>query len=152
MEESKMNIKRLAVDWAKDVFQLYGVDETKHGILEKRITSREKFAEFVAKLGPCGGKDLKPTISGVKPDVETLIVLAEETFQLHNQIHQMQALINQMKQEPTHLPKLPGPARYESAITHEKKNAFVFFNPINSAEKKVIPQTNNVRCNIKSNL
>lgn len=53
MEESKMNIKRLAVDLAKDVFQLYGVDESKHGTLEKRITSREKFAEFIAKLGPC---------------------------------------------------------------------------------------------------
>jgi transposase len=48
-----MNIKRLAVDLAKDVFQLYGVDEQKKTVIEKRIKSRQKFAEFVTKLGPC---------------------------------------------------------------------------------------------------
>lgn len=48
-----MNIKRLAIDLAKDVFQLYGVDEASRGVLEKRINNRQKFAEFVAKLGPC---------------------------------------------------------------------------------------------------
>lgn len=53
MEESKVNIKRLAVDLAKDVFQLYGVDVEGRGVLEKRITSRQKFVEFVAKLGAC---------------------------------------------------------------------------------------------------
>ncbi len=53
MEESGMNIKRLAIDLAKDVFQLYGVDEGKRGILEKRIKGRERFTEFVAKLGAC---------------------------------------------------------------------------------------------------
>ena len=53
MEESEMNIKRLAIDLAKDVFQLYGVDVNKQGVLEKRIHSRMKFMEFVAKLGPC---------------------------------------------------------------------------------------------------
>jgi transposase len=47
-----MNIKRLAVDLAKDVFQLYGVDEQGQKVLEKRLTSREKFTEFVVKLGP----------------------------------------------------------------------------------------------------
>ena len=53
MEESIMNIKRLAVDLAKDVFQLYGVDEQNKKVLEKRIKSRQKFAELVTKLGPC---------------------------------------------------------------------------------------------------
>jgi transposase len=48
-----MNIKRLAVDLAKDVFQLYGVDEQNKKVLEKRIKSRQKFVEFVTKLGPC---------------------------------------------------------------------------------------------------
>ena len=48
-----MNIKRLSIDLAKDVFQLYGVNEANQGVLEKRITSREKFAEFVAKISPC---------------------------------------------------------------------------------------------------
>jgi transposase len=48
-----MNIKRLAVDLAKDIFQLYGVDEEGKQVLEKRIKSRAKFAEFVIKLGPC---------------------------------------------------------------------------------------------------
>jgi transposase len=48
-----MNIKRLAIDLAKDVFQLHGIDEQHKPVLEKRIKSRQKFAEFVTKLGPC---------------------------------------------------------------------------------------------------
>jgi transposase len=48
-----MNITRLAIDLAKDVFQLYGVDEQKKTVVEKRIKSRQKFVEFVTKLGPC---------------------------------------------------------------------------------------------------
>jgi transposase len=48
-----MNIKRLAIDLAKEVFQLYGVGEEKKQVIEKRIKSREKFVEFVTKLGPC---------------------------------------------------------------------------------------------------
>jgi transposase len=48
-----MNIKRLSIDLAKDVFQLYGVDEANQGVLEKRIHSRQKFVEFIAKLAPC---------------------------------------------------------------------------------------------------
>lgn len=48
-----MNIKRLAIDLAKDVFQLYGVDAQGKQVVEKRIKSREKFAEFITKLGPC---------------------------------------------------------------------------------------------------
>lgn len=46
-----MNITRLAVDLAKNVFQLYGVDATQRGIFEKKV-SRSKFFEQVAKLGP----------------------------------------------------------------------------------------------------
>lgn len=53
MEEPEMNIKRLAVDLAKDVFQLYGVNESGAKVLEKRLTSREKFAEYVAQIAPC---------------------------------------------------------------------------------------------------
>ncbi len=53
MEESGMHIKRLAIDLAKNVFQLYGVDSKGHKVLEKRISSREKFSEFIAKLSPC---------------------------------------------------------------------------------------------------
>lgn len=48
-----MNIIRLAVDLAKDVFQLFGVDDERKPALEKRIKSRQKFVEFVTKLGPC---------------------------------------------------------------------------------------------------
>lgn len=48
-----MNIKRLSIDLAKDVFQLYGVDENKKNILQKKIKSRKKFLEFVVKLGAC---------------------------------------------------------------------------------------------------
>lgn len=48
-----MNITRLAIDLAKEVFQLYGVDAEKKQVVEKRIKSRKKFVEFVTKLGPC---------------------------------------------------------------------------------------------------
>src|SRR5271170_1019800 len=51
VEESKMNVTRLAVDLAKNVFQLYGVDANQRGIFEKKVT-RSKFFEQVAKLGP----------------------------------------------------------------------------------------------------
>lgn len=53
MEESAMYIKRLAVDLAKNVFQVYGVDENKKLVKEKRLTSRQKFVDFVVKNGPC---------------------------------------------------------------------------------------------------
>lgn len=48
-----MNITRLAIDLAKDVFQLYGVNEQQKCVLTKRINSRQKFMEFIAKLTPC---------------------------------------------------------------------------------------------------
>lgn len=48
-----MNINRLAIDLAKNVFQLFGVDEQRKPVLEKRIKSRQKFVEFVTELGPC---------------------------------------------------------------------------------------------------
>lgn len=48
-----MNIKRLAVDLAKEVFQLYGIDAAGKQVVEKRIKSRARFSEFVTKLGPC---------------------------------------------------------------------------------------------------
>lgn len=53
MEEPEMNIKRLAVDLAKDVFQLYGVDGEGQKVLVKRLSSREKFSEYIAKISPC---------------------------------------------------------------------------------------------------
>lgn len=48
-----MNINRLSIDLAKDVFQLYGVDESKQVALEKRITSRQKLMAFITQLAPC---------------------------------------------------------------------------------------------------
>lgn len=48
-----MNINRLAVDLAKNVFQVHGVDENKKQVVEKKLMSRHKFIEFVAKHGPC---------------------------------------------------------------------------------------------------
>lgn len=53
MEESEMNVKRLAIDLAKDVFQLYGVNERKQTVLEKRVSGRDRFVQFVAKIAPC---------------------------------------------------------------------------------------------------
>jgi len=48
-----MNIKRLAIDLAKDVFQLCGVNEEKKIVVEKRIKGRKQFVEFIAKIGSC---------------------------------------------------------------------------------------------------
>ncbi len=46
------NIKVLGIDLAKNVFQLHGTNAQGKCVLRKRI-SREKLAEFVAKLFPC---------------------------------------------------------------------------------------------------
>lgn len=53
MEESEMNITRLAIDLAKDVFQLYGVNKQQQCIMTKKINNRQKFIEFISKLTPC---------------------------------------------------------------------------------------------------
>lgn len=47
------NIAFLGIDLAKNVFQLHGVDEQGNCVLTKRIKSRQKFKEFVAKLPTC---------------------------------------------------------------------------------------------------
>jgi transposase len=38
---------------AKDVFQLYAVDDKQKGVMTQRITSRTKLIEFVSKLKAC---------------------------------------------------------------------------------------------------
>jgi len=47
------NITLLAIDLAKQVFQLHGTDAKGKAILKKKISSRGKFIEFIAKLSPC---------------------------------------------------------------------------------------------------
>jgi transposase len=46
------NVTLLAIDLAKDLFQLHGTDAKGKPVLKKRI-NREKLPEFVAKLNPC---------------------------------------------------------------------------------------------------
>jgi transposase len=46
------NITLLGIDIAKNVFQLHGVDNDGKALLKKRLT-RNKFAEFIAKLPVC---------------------------------------------------------------------------------------------------
>lgn len=46
------NITLLAIDLAKNIFQLHGTDTKGKPILKKKI-SREKLPEFIAKLDPC---------------------------------------------------------------------------------------------------
>ena len=46
------NITLLAIDLAKNIFQLHGTDTKGKPILKKKI-SRGKFPEFIAKLDPC---------------------------------------------------------------------------------------------------
>lgn len=48
-----MNITRLAVDLAKDCFQVYGVNAARQTVLERKLESRKKFVELVAKISPC---------------------------------------------------------------------------------------------------
>lgn len=46
------NVTSLAIDLAKNIFQLHGTDSNGNAILKKKI-SREKLPEFMAKLPPC---------------------------------------------------------------------------------------------------
>ena len=47
-----MNITTVGIDLAKNVFQLYGVNEKGEAVLKKRL-SRTKFAEFIQQLPKC---------------------------------------------------------------------------------------------------
>jgi transposase len=47
-----MRINTLAIDLAKETFQLYGVDDQNQVIVKKRV-SREKFYEYVSKIEKC---------------------------------------------------------------------------------------------------
>ena len=47
------NVTSLAIDLAKNVFQLHGTDVKGKMILKKKINSRKEFLEFVTKLNPC---------------------------------------------------------------------------------------------------
>jgi transposase len=49
---SAMNCTTLGIDLAKQVFQLPGVDERGHVVVQKRV-SRSKLRETVAQLSPC---------------------------------------------------------------------------------------------------
>jgi transposase len=52
-KESPMsNVTSLAIDLAKNVFQLHGTDKTGKAILKKKLT-RGKLLEFMANLSPC---------------------------------------------------------------------------------------------------
>jgi transposase len=47
------DITLLAIDLAKNTFQLHGLDVKKKAVLKKKINGREKFLESVANLKPC---------------------------------------------------------------------------------------------------
>lgn len=47
-----MKVKIIEIDLAKNIFQLHGVAQHGHIVLQKRL-SRRKLAEFMAKLPPC---------------------------------------------------------------------------------------------------
>src|SRR5512143_9691 len=50
--EATMKMSLLAIDLAKNVFQLHGVDERGHPLLRKQV-SRAKLLEVVQNLPPC---------------------------------------------------------------------------------------------------
>ncbi|MBL0941722.1 MAG: transposase, partial [Alphaproteobacteria bacterium] len=47
-----MQVKTIGIDLAKNIFQVYGVDQYGHPVLQKRL-SRGKLAEFMVNLPPC---------------------------------------------------------------------------------------------------
>jgi transposase len=47
-----MNIKRIGIDLAKQVFQLHGVDHQEKSVLRKPLR-RSHILNFFAKLPPC---------------------------------------------------------------------------------------------------
>jgi len=51
-EESEMNIKRIGIDLAKQVFQLHGVDSQEKAVLRKQLR-RVQMLDYFQKLPPC---------------------------------------------------------------------------------------------------
>jgi transposase len=51
-EESDMNIKRVGIDLAKQVFQLHGVDSQEKAVLRKQLR-RAQMLDYFKKLPPC---------------------------------------------------------------------------------------------------
>jgi transposase len=51
-EESDMNIKRIGIDLAKQVFQVHGVDNQEKAVLRKQLR-RTQMLDFFKKLPPC---------------------------------------------------------------------------------------------------
>jgi transposase len=51
-EESEMNIKRVGIDLAKQVFQLHGVDAHEKAVLRKQLR-RAQMLDYFKKLPPC---------------------------------------------------------------------------------------------------
>jgi transposase len=47
------NITLLAIDLAKNCFQLHGTNVKGKPILKKKINSRKEFLDFITKLNPC---------------------------------------------------------------------------------------------------
>ena len=47
-----MNIKRMGIDLAKQVFQIHGVDSHEHPVLRKKL-KREQMLPFFQNLPPC---------------------------------------------------------------------------------------------------
>jgi len=47
------NVTLLAIDLAKNIFQLYGTDVHEKVVVNKRIKSRDQLSQFVANLKPC---------------------------------------------------------------------------------------------------
>ncbi|ELI3678608.1 IS110 family transposase, partial [Klebsiella oxytoca] len=47
-----MNIKRIGLDLAKNVFQIHAVDHREHVVLRKTLR-RDRMAAFFTQLSPC---------------------------------------------------------------------------------------------------
>jgi transposase len=51
-EESKMNVTRIGLDLAKNVFQVHGVDRNERVVVRRRLL-RGEVGGFFEKLSPC---------------------------------------------------------------------------------------------------
>lgn len=47
-----MKLKRIGVDWAKQVFQLHGVDSHEQAVCRKQL-KRSQMLDFFRRLEPC---------------------------------------------------------------------------------------------------
>ena len=60
-----MNVKRIGVDLAKNVFELYGVDEREQRVLSKTVRRGQLLATFAQLPPSCGHTRTTPVLYSI---------------------------------------------------------------------------------------